>query len=379
MSIRVQRDSLLKALSKSQSIMEKRSNMPVLQYVMIRGTGSEINLWASNLQYSYEINLLGEGDGSPILIQGKKLLEIVRESKEKFFTFSKISQNELEISDGKARYLMAMTDPDEYPELDLSLKNPIQVQGGYLSKVMEKVVATSALEEVANQFAGVFIHNIPQDQTVSFVSIDNYRFSYQVSTNPELSQLIGEDKVFIPKKGVYEIIRFDTGESPLFLSLEGKTLTIERPGELKFQVKLKEHGLPDYLSVASIEPIITVAIPRKALIEAMRKMHAFSEETDKVAGMSLESDRVTVFVKQHLGEASEDIEVRYSGEAFKIYYPIKGLLDILQVMESEEVEFSFTGEDKLSMIRGPQDVGYQAFIMPVEIIDRPVSEEEGEL
>ena len=50
MEIRINRDELLKSVSKVQSIIEKKSNMPVLSTVLFTADGSTVRISATDLE-----------------------------------------------------------------------------------------------------------------------------------------------------------------------------------------------------------------------------------------------------------------------------------------------------------------------------------------
>ena len=82
MEIKIERDELFNAISRVQSIIEKRSNMPILSTVMISALESDINLTATDLEISFQQKLNAEViESGNMTISGRKLFEIIKESK----------------------------------------------------------------------------------------------------------------------------------------------------------------------------------------------------------------------------------------------------------------------------------------------------------
>jgi hypothetical protein len=54
MEIRIGKEELQKAVSRVQSIIEKRSNMPILSMILVSAAGSEITLSATDLEISLQ-------------------------------------------------------------------------------------------------------------------------------------------------------------------------------------------------------------------------------------------------------------------------------------------------------------------------------------
>ena len=82
MEIRVERDDLYQAITRVQSIIEKRSNMPILSMILLSAADSAISISATDLEISIQQTLPAEivQTGS-VTISGRKLFEILKESK----------------------------------------------------------------------------------------------------------------------------------------------------------------------------------------------------------------------------------------------------------------------------------------------------------
>ena len=53
MEIKISRDELLKSVSRVQSIIERKSNMPVLSTILFTAQGSEVQLSATDLELGF--------------------------------------------------------------------------------------------------------------------------------------------------------------------------------------------------------------------------------------------------------------------------------------------------------------------------------------
>ena len=80
MEIKIDRDEFYKAISKVQSIIEKRSNMPILSMLLLSAENADIQISATDLEISFQQKISAEviNPGS-MTISGRKLFEILRE------------------------------------------------------------------------------------------------------------------------------------------------------------------------------------------------------------------------------------------------------------------------------------------------------------
>ncbi len=82
MEITIDKDELMKAVSRVQSIIEKRSNMPILSMILLTAQEASIQISATDLEISLQQRIPAEvTQPGNVTISGRKLFEILKESK----------------------------------------------------------------------------------------------------------------------------------------------------------------------------------------------------------------------------------------------------------------------------------------------------------
>ena len=69
--------------------------------------------------------------------------------------------------------------------------------------------------------------------------------------------------------------------------------------------------------------------------------------------------------KTEFGEASDEFEVIYDGEPFEIGFNTRYLLDVLNVMKSDEILMEFKSPMSPSVIRDPNNDIFLSVLMPL--------------
>ena len=69
--------------------------------------------------------------------------------------------------------------------------------------------------------------------------------------------------------------------------------------------------------------------------------------------------------KTEFGEASDEFEVNYDGEPFEIGFNTRYLLDVLNVMKSDEILIEFKSPMSPSVIRDPNNDIFLSVLMPL--------------
>ncbi len=163
MEIKIDRDDLHKAISRVQSIIEKRSNIPILSMILLSAEKSNITISATDLEISYQQKIAAEVlDPGSITISGRKLFEILKESKRSEISIKEKENNWVSISDEDARFNLACLPADEFPLL-VEPKDVDDRDGWDLLKDMiSNTIYSVALEEAGFKLSGVFTEVVTQ-------------------------------------------------------------------------------------------------------------------------------------------------------------------------------------------------------------------------
>ncbi|MBW2027544.1 MAG: DNA polymerase III subunit beta [Deltaproteobacteria bacterium] len=371
MEIKIDRNEIYRSISRVQSIIEKRSNMPILSMVLLRGNGSHLLISATDLEISFQQKIPAEviEEGS-ITISGRKLFEILKESKSPTIHIKERENNWTFLSDGKARYNLAGLPSDEYPVLvqpeDVST---ISIRGEILAEMVNKTIFSVTMEEAGFKLSGVFAERVERDgkTLLRMVSTDGHRLSLIDKEVEDIDTIKLDGGVMIPKKGMVEVGR---------LALESETVQIgfkdnnciARNENTTILVRLLESKFPDYNAVIPRKTMSFTKIGRDEMLEGMKKMVILSSESYRGVKVTLESDRLElVSINPDIGDAQEVIEVDYKHERLEAGFNPRYFIDALQAMESDRIEIGFVDNSSPCLIRGEQDEGFLGLIMPMRI------------
>ena len=119
MEIKVDRDQLFKCISRVQSIIEQKSNMPILSMVLLTAKNKEVSIAATDLEIGLQQilpgNIIQEGS---IAIPGRKLFEILGKSNSRFIHIKEKENNWVYISDKIAHFNLACMSVDNFPPFE---------------------------------------------------------------------------------------------------------------------------------------------------------------------------------------------------------------------------------------------------------------------
>ena len=371
MKFNVDRSLLLKALGRVQGIIEKRSNMPILSMVLLQASGSELQLSATDLEIAYRQTMSANVDeeGS-VATHGRKLFEILRESVSETIEISSMENNWIRISDGSARFNLAGLPAEEYPaQIEPSDVDLIDVEASILSDMITKTIYAVTLEEAGFKLSGIYTEKLPESpgSVLRMVGTDGHRLSLVDKVIDGLDKLELTGGVMIPKKGMNEINRLASEGGKISFGFKQNNCVVKKDGAV-IVIRLLDTKFPDYRAVIPKSPQHKFTVDRVFLLQAMKKMLILSSERYKAVKITLADGILDLHsTNPDLGEAEERIEVEYNDEPLELAFNARYFIDVLQNMESEEVELGFVDNSKPCVIRGEADEGFLGLIMPMRI------------
>jgi DNA polymerase-3 subunit beta len=374
MEIKIDRDILLKGISRVQGILEKRSHMPILSTVLLIGKDDQLELSATDLeigfQDSYPAEVIKPGS---MTISGKKLLDITREtSSSKIYILEK-ENNWVYISDDKAHYNLSCLPADEFPVLiEPEGTVMIEVDGKAVVEMVDKTIYSITMEEAGFKLSGVFMERVSKEgeDFLRMVATDGHRLSLIDKKIPDIQNIELEHGVMIPKKGLIELNKLALDEGNIFFGVKQNNFVAKKEKAL-IVIRLLDAKFPDYKNVIPLEEEgdkNIIAVNKRSLLEAMRRMMIM--RTDQYQGVKINvgSDYLEmVSVNPDLGNAEEKVEIHYSGEPLEIGFNPRYFIDALQPMQSEEIRLSIKDNTSPCLITGVEDNGFLGLIMPMRI------------
>jgi DNA polymerase-3 subunit beta len=377
MEFRIDKKNFLRGLLMVQTIIERRSTIPILSNTLIQADGDAITLAATDLETAmkgrFPASVVVPGQVS---LPARKLFEIVRELPEAEIHLVKKENNWVTLTCEKSVFNLAGINPEEFPplpELQEQDFHPFPLRE--LRQMIERTVFSASTEESRYNLNGVFFKalDIDNQPAVRMVATDGHRLSLVDKTGLGFSKL--EAGVIISKKGLLEIKRLigedgqkeGDGEEMVHLSLTDNNFVARKEGMIVL-TRLIEGEFPDYESVIPTENDKKISLSRDRFIACLKRISTLA--TEKGEGLMFEVKKGSMVVSsssQDLGDAREDLDVDYSGEDLAIGFNGRYLLDALSVIDTDMVTFELKDNATAVIVRPVGQEGYLCLVMPMKL------------
>lgn len=371
MELTVRKEDLVKGLSKSQPVVEKRTSMPILSNVLLQADGEGLLLRATDLETSFE-GLCPARVSQPgsITVPARKLFEIVKELPSEDIYLKEKENFFLHISAGRANFELMGLSAEDFPELpEVDGIPELTFSGDMLDEMIEKTVISISQEDTRFNLAGLFVQKRRLDEgpRLRFVSTDGHRLSLIDRDLPGLDDFSLNEGVIIPRKGVVEMKKLADEDGEVILGLNQNFAVVKKDG-VKLVLRIQEGSFPDYEVVIPKKTKLNAVLNRQAFGEVLRRVSILA--TDRFQGVKfIFKDGLLEVVSQNpdLGNATESMEMDYSGEGFEVGFNARYFMDLAGAMRSEEIKLSFLDEQNPCVITGEGDPGFLSVIMPMRL------------
>jgi len=372
MKIKVDKKDLIALLGKTQNIVEKRNTMPVLINILLEAEEGTLRVFATDLEVSLtDIAKVELDKPGKIAVNAKNLFDIVRELGEGPILLETKANNRLQIKQKKSVFNIVGLSAEEYPVFPTYKTNDfMNVDSDVLMEMIERTIYSVSSDETRYHLNGVYFEKNTVEGKTQFrmVATDGHRLSVvDRFTDAETANIINTG-VIIPRKGLSEVKKLmDMTEGELEMAVEGSQLIV-KTGSTILMVRLIEGKYPNYKQLIPENLKKTASIGREALLSSIRRVSLLSNQKSKGVTIALSHGKMEISSNNpDLGDAKEEIEVKYDGEDLKIGFNARYILDILNSFDEDTLNLELDGQLSPGLIRPSSDKNYTCVVMPMRI------------
>jgi DNA polymerase-3 subunit beta len=269
-----------------------------------------------------------------------------------------------EILCGRSEFKLMGRAHDDFPELpdpkDLEFTD---VDGAELIDLIQRTQFAVSPDEARINLNGVLLECDGDNATM--VATDGHRLTKytRAFAGPRL-----ETGVIIPRKGMLEVRRLlerVTGDTAM--AVGGGHLFV-RADELLLSVKLTDVTFPPYREVIPGAHERRAYVDRQEFQSALRRAEVVAPEKTATVRLRLEAGVMELTADNpDLGVARQEIAVEYDSSELVAGFNARYLMDVLEVIETEEVQLDFQGELDPCVLRPRDGPDYLGVVMPMRI------------
>ncbi len=372
MEFTVSKADLVRELSLSQGVVEKKTTIPILSNVLIEAVGDRIILTATDLELgircSCPARVKKEGSGT---VPARKLLDFVRLLPEGDVNIKFLDNHWASITAGRSRTRIAGMSRESFPELPQMPAKIADLPVKTIASMIARTQFAISTEESRFTLSGALLLLSPGALTM--VATDGHRLSY-VQTKAELGQVDANFRALIPKKAMGELVKLADGadgeNAKANFSGDDNHLFFEVGHRLLITRKLTGN-FPDFERALPKDHHLTAKLQKNDLRAAIERVAQFADERSRAIRVQFSKDEVKIFSSSvEMGESEETVTSEYEGPDLEIGFNAQYLLDFLRAIAPDQVSFELKDQKSAGELRpfgeGITDT-YRYVVMPMRI------------
>ena len=365
--LKATQDRVLSVLQSVSGIVERRHTLPVLANVLIRKSGSSLQLTTSDLeiQIRTHADLGGDAGQFSTTVGARKLIDILRSMPADQTVSLESSQNKLVFKGGKSRFTLQTLPAEDFPLVQESPNfGPVfSVPQKTLKGLLQQVSFSMAVHDIRYYLNGILF--VAEGKQLSLVATDGHRLAYASAT---LDVEVPRQEVILPRKTVLEMLRLlSDKEGAIDMQFANNQAKFVFDG-MEFVTKLVEGKFPDYNRVIPKNHKNTITLGRVPLLACLQRTAILTSEKFKGVRLNLEPGLLRVASNNaEQEEAVDELEIDYGGDAIEIGFNVTYLIDVLTNMEQDMVRMDLADSNSSVLITIPEQSSFKYVVMPMRI------------
>lgn len=372
MKFEIQKSDLLRLLQRTQNVIEKRNTMPILANALFVAKDDKVCVFATDLEVSVRDEAKAEimAPGS-VAVSAKSLFDLVKELNDSTVQVVRKNNNWLEIKNQKAVFNIVGTSAEDFPAFPkYETTDFFKVEGKVLHDMIEKTIYSVSNDDTRYHLNGVLFERIVDGTGTHFrmVATDGHRLSL-IDKKVDIPIVDKDgDGVIIPKKGLLEVKKIlESEEGVVEMAFEGSHLIVKK-GPTVLMIKLIEGKYPNYKQLIPPNFLRKIGVSKENLLSCLRRVSLLSNQKSRGITLSLNQNTLEIYSSNpDMGDAKEELDIKYSGEALKIGFNARYLMDILNNIKENEVDIELNDQLSPGILRPTNDAGYTCVVMPMRI------------
>jgi DNA polymerase III subunit beta len=365
--LKATQDKVLSVLQSVAGIVERRHTLPILANVLIRKTGSSVQLTTSDLEIQIRTTAELDGDSGNFTttVGARKLIDILRTMPADQVVSLESNASKLILKGGKSKFTLQSLPAEDFPLVQEAANfGPVfSVPQKTLKDLLNQVSFAMAVHDIRYYLNGILF--VAEGKQLSLVATDGHRLAFANST---LDVEVPRQEVILPRKTVLELQRLlSDAEGAIEMQFANNQAKFKFGG-MEFVTKLVEGKFPDYNRVIPKNHKNAVTLGRVPLLASLQRTAILTSEKFKGVRLNIEPGTLRVASNNaEQEEAVDELDIDYGGDAIEIGFNVTYLIDALANMEQEMVKMELADSNSSALITIPENSTFKYVVMPMRI------------
>ena len=359
----MEKDCILEALQKVQSIVGQRTTLPILSNVLLEADNGRLTLTTTDMEVSVRTSLEADiSESGATTLPARRFFSICRELPSHQVNVSVNANDVAEVTSGAANFKLEGLSKDDFPPMPKFEESlSYQLKQGTLRDILQKTSYAASTDESRAILNGSLLAF--RDNKLTVVCTDGRRLALveQEIDIPDEAEL----DIVVPSKTITELIKTLDEEGEVSIKTSSTQVAFEF-GNIFVISKLVDGTYPNYRQVIPSQCEERITIDRETLLDAVRRVSLMLDDQTASVKVKITENRIELLTSSpEVGEAHESIPVKYSGKDITIAFNPTFMMAPLKHLDSDEIFLELSDELSPGVIKS--NVPFLYVIMPIRV------------
>jgi DNA polymerase III subunit beta len=379
LEITVSRAELLRELTAAQSVVERKTTIPILSNFLFEASDDKLTITATDLDQSLNTSCAAKvKKPGACTIPARKLYDYIKLLPEGDISIKLMDNHWVQIRAGRSNTKMVGMARANFPQVpQFPAAGGFRINASTLHNMIAKVIFSISNEESRYTLNGALL--VLKAESMAMVATDGHRLAHIEKTGEVIEGISGEKKTLIPRKALHELsgllanmepakdkapqfIEFADDDQNLFFKVGGRILTSRKlTGQF-----------PNYEAVLPRDNNKFVIVRSEDLMSSLQRVAQFADERSGAIKIRLEQNELKLSAQStDSGESEDIIETPYNYDPLVVGFNSSYLIDFLRAIgETGEVRLEFKDAQSAGQMRpedGNEETRYSYILMPMRI------------
>jgi DNA polymerase-3 subunit beta len=357
------RDDLVQRLGIVSRAVSTRTTVQILSGILLRATGGEIELAATDMELSLRTTLPAqiEGDGA-VVVPGRRLVELARLlPSEEVEIEHRPEESVVRITSGSASYSLHTYNADDFPRLpDVESAGTFTVDRYALLETIARVARAASRDESRPVLTGILARF--EGGKLIMAATDSYRLSVKETA---LEGQTPELEAIVPARALQELGRIAQAGDEVEIGVH-ENQVVFRADSVAMTTRRIDGQFPNYRQLLPDSFEHEVTLPRGELLDVVRRAAVMIERTSPLQLRFAEGELTVVARTHEVGESRESMPAAFAGDPLEIGFNADFLRDGLESVEGDEVRVKLISPLRPAVLQGESD-DFTYLVMPIRL------------
>jgi len=371
MNLIIDREELIRGLSRVQGIVERRTTNLALAHVLLSAEGNTLRLTATDTMVSLVADYVAKIEQpGEISVDAQNLFQVARHLPEPTVHLKVEAGNRLAIHSGKSEFHLVGMSAEDYPPLpSRDDQAALNVSGNTLHRLISETLYAVCTDDSRYGLNGAHLEEITAENgegRVRMVTTDGSRLSF--SESPYSGEFTMGRRMLLPRKALDEVRKLCDGDSSAWEITFGERSATFKTDGITMMVRLVDGEFPDYRQVLPAAYKRRMTLDRAAFSAALKRVSIVASDRNHSVRFDFESDKLVLSAQNvDLGNAKEEVCASFEGDEFNTGFNIAYFQDIMRHTTGDELVLEMGEPLDPCIVRIPERDDCQFVVMPIRL------------